>query len=165
MQKFGLFLSLILLASTSFADEYVIGLSVDDVFEQTHTQTGALLVEYHAEPFHTKTNSDYSFAAVGQIDEDSDVFVGLGVHAQWELGHSPWFVEGSFTPGYYDYSSDDDGTDLGGHILFRTLLGLGYQLTDESKFSVSLDHRSNAGLDEEANPGNETLAFKYTFDL
>ena len=159
MKYFASILTFTLTTSTAFAGDYVIGLGVDDVFDQTDTTTGAVVIEYHADPFYDGARADYSFAAAGQVDGDGDIFIGIGVHAEWSIGTGPWFVEGSFMPGYYDEGSD--GSDLGGNVQFRTLLGVGYRLTDTSSISLAIDHRSNADI-EDINPGNETLALRYT---
>ncbi|MGA9412413.1 MAG: hypothetical protein WBV78_18460, partial [Roseobacter sp.] len=84
------------------ADEYAIGLGQDDVLNQTDTQSVAFVIEYHASPFFSGNISDYSLVVAGQVDGDSDVWLGIGVYALWSVRFSNWFFEGSFMPGYYD---------------------------------------------------------------
>lgn len=146
--------------SPAVADEFVVGLGQDDVLDQTGTEAAALVLEYHANPFFSGEIADYSVAVAGQVDEDSDVFLGVGVYALWSLRQSDWFFEGSFMPGYYDKGSG--GTPLGGNVQFRTLVGFGYKLSDTSRISLAIDHKSNADL-EDKNPGSETLVLRYTF--
>lgn len=156
-------LLLALTAPTSlFAGEYVLGLGYDDVLDQTGTEAAAFVVEYHFDPFYSGERASYGWGFAGQVDTDSDVFVGFGVHANWAIGSGNWFVEGSFMPGYYDEGSS--GTDLGGNVQFRSLIGIGYALTAERKLSLAIDHKSNADI-EDRNPGSETLVLRYTVDF
>lgn len=159
MQYIASILTFALTASTAAADEFVFGLGVDDVFDQTDTTAVAVVLEYHADPFYAGRVSEYSFAAAAQVDGDSDVFVGVGVHAHWSVGDGPWYVEGSWMPGYYDQGSG--GSPLDGNLQFRTLLGVGYELSATRKISVAVDHTSNADI-EDTNPGSETLSVRYS---
>lgn len=162
MKYIASILTFTLISSSVSAGEFVLGLGYDDVLDQTDTQAGALIVEYHADPFFAGSRAGYSLAGAAQIDGDGDVFVGVGVYALWSIGEGPWFVEGSFMPGYYDQGSG--GTPLDGNLQFRTLLGVGYKLTDSSRISLAIDHKSNADI-EDTNPGSETLVVRYTFDF
>ena len=159
MKKIAFLMIVLFNATIVSADEFVFGLGYDDVFDQTDTQSGAFVFEYHANPFYEGSTSAYSFGGAAQVDGDGDVFVGLGVTANWSIGDGPWFVEGSFMPGYYDQGSD--GTPLEGNVQFRTLLGLGYSFGGQRSISLSIDHKSNANLEDE-NPGSETLTLRYT---
>lgn len=69
-----------------------------------------------------------------------------------------WFVEGSLAAGYYDAGSR--GMDLGGNVQFRTLAGIGYRVSYRSRISISIDHLSNAGI-EDSNPGREAVTVRY----
>ncbi len=162
MKIFASILTLTLATSHAVAGDFVVGLGVDDVLDQTDTQSGALIIEYHANPFFSGERSAYSLAGAGQIDGDGDVFIGVGVSGIWSIGQGPWFVEGSFMPGYYDAGSG--GSELGGNLQFRSLVGVGYRLTDTSRISVAIDHKSNADI-EDVNPGSETLAVRYFLDF
>ncbi len=147
------------ITSQVVADEYVIGLGQDDVLNATDTQSVAFVIEYHANPFFSGDISDYSLAVAGQVDGDSDVWLGIGVYALWSVRDSNWFFDGSFMPGYYGRGSD--GTPLGGNIQFRSLVGVGYKISNTQRVSLAIDHKSNAGL-EDKNPGSETLVLRYT---
>ncbi|WP_415400870.1 acyloxyacyl hydrolase [Tateyamaria sp. SN3-11] len=137
----------------------MIGVGVDDVLNQTDTQAGAVIFEYHSDPFYEGERSEYSIAVAGQVDGDGDVFVGIGAYALWSLGQGPWFVEASLIPGYY--SQGTGGSPLDGNIQIRTLVGVGVRLSDRSRISLAIDHKSNADI-EDTNPGNETLSIRYT---
>ncbi|GFE49049.1 hypothetical protein So717_08020 [Roseobacter cerasinus] len=162
MKTFASVLTFTLATSPAFAGDLITGLGVDDVFDQTDTETGALIIEYHADPFYSGQIASYSLAGAGQIDGDGDVFIGVGVSAIWSIGQGPWFVEGSFMPGYYDAGSG--GSELGGNLQFRSLIGVGYKLANNSRISIAIDHKSNADI-EDINPGSETLAVRYSFDF
>ena len=150
--------TLALSASTALAADLIVGLGQDDVFDQTDTQAAALVVEYHADPFWSGQRAAYGLAVAGQVDGDGDLFFGIGVAAKWGLGSGPWYVEASYMPAYYDKGSG--GSPLGGNLQFRTLLGLGYELSEHRSISIAVDHKSNGGI-EDQNPGGETLAFRY----
>ena len=160
MRYIASILTFILSTSAVSADEFVLGIGADDVLDQTDTSSGAFIAEYHADPFRTGRSAQYSIAVAGQVDGDGDIFFGAGVYAKWSLGEGPWFLEGSFMPGYYDQGTG--GSPLDGNLQFRTLFGVGYNLTDNSRISLAIDHKSNAGI-EDTNPGGETLAIRYTF--
>ena len=146
------------LASAASADTFVLGVGYDDVFGQTDTESVALVVEYHRSPFYQGEVASYSIAGAAQVDSDGDVFVGVGVSAKWVLNKSRWFVEGSLMPGYYDQGSG--GTPLSGNIQFRTLVGIGYDISDKIAVSLALDHKSNASIERD-NPGSETVVLRY----
>ena len=158
MQHLTTALFLMLSTSAAYSGEVVLGLGLDDVLEHTNTSAPAIVAEYHASPFFEGRQAAYSYAVAAQIDNDRDIFIGAGLSAQWQLNDSPWFIEGSFMPGFY--TKGTDGTPLNGKVQFRTLIGLGYKLNDTSRVSLALDHKSNARL-KSPNPGSETLAIRY----
>lgn len=65
----------------------------------------------------------------------------------------------SFAIGAYDRGS---GKDLGHSIEFRSQIELAYRFDDRSRLAISLNHMSNASLDE-VNPGTESLMLTYAF--
>ncbi len=92
-----------------------------------------------------------------QANDDGDTYVGIGLSALWNTSEN-WFIEGSLATGYYGEGSD--GTDLGGELQFRTLIGFGYMLSDRASLSLAIDHLSNAGIEDE-NPGREAVWIRY----
>jgi len=139
------------------AGDYVVGLGVDNIDGNDFDEAVSLQLEYHADPFADLSWGSFSFMGALEFDEDSDVFVGVGVSALWNLS-STWFVEGSFAPGYYDEGSD--GKDLGGNLQFRTLVGVGYRVSDAARVSLGFTHLSNAGI-EDLNPGRDAVFLRY----
>jgi lipid A 3-O-deacylase len=158
MQYLTTALFFVLSTSAAYSGEVVLGLGLDDVLDHTDTSAPAIVAEYHSSPFFEGRQAAYSYAVAAQIDNDRDIFIGAGLSAQWKLIDSPWFIEGSFMPGFY--TKGTDGTPLNGKVQFRTLIGLGYELNDTSRVSLALDHKSNARL-RSPNPGSETLAIRY----
>ena len=63
----------------------------------------------------------------------------------------------SFAIGAYDRGS---GKDLGHSIEFRSQIELAYRFDDRSRLAISLNHMSNASIDE-VNPGTESLMLTY----
>ena len=143
-------------ASQISAQEFVFGIGVDNV-DGPSDETVGVHVEYRTAPFKEFSAVDLSWMLVGHLDGDGDVYLGAGVHSKWVL-KSKWFVEASFAAGYYDEGSG--GNDLGGNVQFRSLLGLGYQLSENRSLSLAIDHLSNAGL-EDRNPGREAINLRY----
>lgn len=96
------------------------------------------------------------------ITGDGGTWVGAG--AKWttqSVIDSPFFIEASFMPGFYQRN---DSPDLGGHLHFRSALGMGYTFENGGNIAVSYDHRSN-GDTSDINPGLETLAVRYAIAL
>lgn len=143
------------------ADTVVLGIGVDNLDATGANEAGAFQLEYHAEPMGQLLSGDLALMGVAQADADGDVFVGGGLSLTWQ-GRGKWFVESSLAAGYYDAGSD--GLDLGGNVMFRTLLGVGYAISDTSRISLAVDHLSNAGL-ETVNPGRNAVHVRYGFNF
>ena len=118
---------------------------------------GGMVLEYHKGGEFSGEAKNWPWAAAIRADADSDLWVGAGVHRQFNLS-SRLFIEASFMPGYYN----PEDTDLGGNIHFRTLAGLGLRLGGDSALSVSVDHLSNGGLTS-SNPGSELVSVRYIY--
>jgi lipid A 3-O-deacylase len=57
----------------------------------------------------------------------------------------------SFGPGFNNgeiHSTDPDRKSLGGHVLFREALDIGYRITPVYEVSLHVDHISNGGFDQ-----------------
>ena len=85
-----------------------------------------------------------------------EVWLGFGQTYLLHPDGSPIYVEFHAMTGFYE---NNGGFDLGGPIIFRSGLELGYETIAGWRYSLSYDHRSNAGLYEE-NPGVETYMFR-----
>ena len=67
-----------------------------------------------------------------------------------------WHLALSFVPGVYHAGNDED---LGGWLMFRSGIELGYSISSEWRVSLAYDHRSSGDL-WAYNPGLETLQIK-----
>ena len=90
-------------------------------------------------------------AAYGAVGILTDIFFGRRV-----------VVTPSFGAGLY---ADGDGKDLGHAIEFRSQIEFGYRFDDRSRLSLAVSHISNAGLDEDQNPGTNILSVYYHIPL
>lgn len=118
---------------------------------------GGLLLEYHKGGTFTGGAENWPWAAAFRSDADSDLWIGAGMHIQIDLSDL-FFIEASFMPGYYN----PEDSDLGGNIHFRSLVGLGVDITERSSLSIAIDHLSNGGLTAN-NPGSEFVSLRYTY--
>lgn len=139
-----------------FAADLIVGVGSANVGEATPSST-AFQIEYHSDPIWEFQRSSISAAAALQVEGNSTHYVGLGLSTIWHISDK-WFLQGSFLAGHYD--TGDDGVDLGGNVQFRSLVGLGYKLSNKASISIAIDHLSNAGL-ERSNPGRESVTVRY----
>ena len=83
----------------------------------------------------------------------------MGVAGKYELGER-FVVEASFMPGAYKTGE----TDLGGQLHFRSLIGLGYKLSESTTLSFSIDHLSNGSTQSE-NPGSDAFTLRFIYSM
>lgn len=138
------------------AGEIVLGIGLDNLGSSFSEET-VLLLEYHSDPIRTFGWGTIALFGVVETDADQDVFVGLGVSSRIPIGKR-WFGEASLAAGYYDAGADS--LDLGGNVQFRTLIGLGFELSENARLSLAVDHLSNASL-ERVNPGRNAIFLRY----
>lgn len=139
------------LAAPAAAQELSFGLTY-------HAGVGDLggVVEVHGAPVFGATGGlSGSWGVAARADSEGNAWAGAGFVLDAPVTDQ-LFVEASFMPGFY-WEGD---RDLGHHVQFRSLIGLGWTLTPESALILSLDHISNAGLSD-FNPGAETVALRY----
>jgi len=139
--------------SSVLADEVIVGGLADP------DGGGGIVVEHHFSGDFSGPAKDWPWAAAARIDADSDFWIGFGLYLDHFVSETV-FIEASFMPGYYN----PEDTDLGGNIHFRSLLGIGIAVTDQSSISLSIDHLSNGGLTSN-NPGSEAIALRYKYRL
>jgi opacity protein-like surface antigen len=152
MATIGLFLS----ATPVFATDIVVGIGAGEETDRSSSTT-AFQFEVHSNPIREFRWGNVSTTFVAQANSDKDAFVGVGLSALSNTRNN-WFIEGSFAAGYYDAGSQ--GTDLGGNLQFRSLIGVGYRLSESSSVSLAVDHISNAGLND-FNPGRNSISIRY----
>ena len=68
-----------------------------------------------------------------------------------------WVVTPSLAVGLY---SDGSGKDLGSTVEFRSQVEFAFRFASRSRIGISLNHVSNAGLDD-VNPGTEEIVLTY----
>ena len=147
------FALLLTFAQPASAAEVVVGLGTFDFDDD-----GAVVdLEYHTDPITSFRGADVSFAVVLSADTKSDIFIGAGVSAVRQIGDSPWFVEGSFAPGFFFEGSEE--TDLGQTLEFRTLIGVGRRFDNNYSLSLAASHLSNGGLSD-FNPGVNAITLR-----
>lgn len=114
-----------------------------------------IVIEYHAAPHIIRDGWSAGFGAALRVDQDEDAWVGIGFVGNMPLNDT-FFVQASFMPGYYNAGE----TVLGGNLHFRSLIGLGLNVSDTGSLVLSIDHLSNGNL-HETNPGAEAIALRY----
>ena len=117
------------------------------------------VVEYHAKEFGSYFGWSANFAGAARLDDDGDGWVGVGFAGKYELGER-FVVEASFMPGAYKTGE----TDLGGQLHFRSLIGLGYKLSESTTLSFSIDHLSNGSTQSE-NPGSDAFTLRFIYSM
>lgn len=91
----------------------------------------------------------------GEVTSDGSVFGAGGILIDIPLG--PFVFTPSFGAGLW---ASGNGKDMGSPFEFRSQLELGYQFENQSRFSVSYSHMSNASLGD-SNPGANTVSLYY----
>lgn len=147
----------VVFGQTVQAGDFVLGIGQDNIDSKGTSEAVSVQLEYQFDPIRSYTWGAVSPIGVIGYDDDNDLYIGAGMALIWNTSEN-WFVEGSLAAGYYDAGSN--GKDLGGDFQFRTLLGFGYRVTDNSRVSLALDHISNAGIYDE-NPGRNALMLRY----
>ena len=90
---------------------------------------------------------------------DPSAFLSLGpVWGARGLLGSRSFIEIAFNLALLQ-ENDFDGTDLGGHLHFKSALSIGYEF-EHASLALRFQHISNAGLNRH-NPGMNTLGVVY----
>ena len=117
------------------------------------------VVEYHAKEFGSYFGWSANFAGAARLDDDGDGWIGMGVAGKYELGER-FVVEASFMPGAYKTGE----TDLGGQLHFRSLIGVGYKLSETTTLSFSIDHLSNGSTQSE-NPGSDAFTLRFIHSM
>ena len=115
-----------------------------------------LVVEYHGAPvFGDARGFSGAWGVAARADSEANAWVGAGFALNANVTDRA-FIEASFMPGYYH----EGDTDLGYRLQFRSLIGVGWALSQDSAVILSIDHISNANLSD-VNPGAETVALRY----
>jgi len=90
------------------------------------------------------------------VNSDAGVYGYGGLLVDLFFGQR-WVMTPSFATGLY---TDGSGKDLGSAIEFRSQLEFAYRFKSCSRIAVSINHVSNASLDD-VNPGTEEIVVTY----
>jgi len=139
------------------AADLIFSLGLEGLDDDDDGQTAAVTIEYVSDPIFRSGPVQTGYATTVRVDFDNDVFIGVGISSELPLRNN-YFFESSATLGYY--GPGREGTDLGGNVQFRSVFGIGRNLSTKSAFSIAVDHTSNSSI-ENINPGIETLIVRY----
>ena len=95
------------------------------------------------------------------VTDAGGVWIGLGNTTTYTTANNRWYAQFHTMPGLY---LQGDEVDLGGSIQFRSGIEIGYENRAGVRMGLSVDHRSNAGLDSR-NPGLETVQFRVSIPI
>ncbi len=98
----------------------------------------------------------YRPAAGLSIAGDGALWIGLGSVYAIPFAGRRFYVELHFMPGLH---IPNGGFDLGGPIVFRSGIEIGYQDAEGWRYGLAYDHRSHGGLFDR-NPGMETVQYR-----
>ena len=136
----------------AFADYSVISLVRDP-----NNQSTGVVAEYHwTGALAEGDRFTAGWAKSVLADNNHNGFVGFGVSAEYQISNQN-FIEASFMPGYYK----EGNVDLGGHMHFRSTLGIGANINDSAALSFAFSHISNGNLNDH-NPGMDMFMLRVT---
>ena len=92
------------------------------------------------------------------VTTDSSAYAYAGLHWDIEVIAKQFYISPNFAAGVY---RKGDGKDLGGAINFRSGLEFEYQMPNEHRVGLAINHISNASIYNK-NPGEETLLLNYS---
>ena len=95
------------------------------------------------------------------VTNEGGFWIGLGNTTTYTTANRRWYAQFHTMPGIYLQGGE---VDLGGSIQFRSGIELGYENRQGVRMGLSVDHRSNAGLDSR-NPGLETVQFRVSIPV
>ncbi len=103
----------------------------------------------------------FQFTYGASVTDAGGIWLGLGNTTTYTTANQRWYAQFHTMPGIYLQGNE---VDLGGAIQFRSGMEVGYENRQGVRMGLSLDHRSNAGLDSR-NPGLETVQFRVSIPV
>ncbi|GAA6181128.1 hypothetical protein NBRC116594_25660 [Shimia sp. NS0008-38b] len=161
MKFLATLISLTLFCTPISAQQLIFGIGYSDFSEGSALDAQSFSIEYVGKPFREVGRLSVSLSAIASFDDEDNTFVGVGITNLYDFTDR-WFAELSFMPGVY--LEGNPLNDLGNTLEFRSLLGLGFRVTETSAISLAFDHKSNAGISTR-NPGVNTLALRYHYNF
>lgn len=157
MKHIPLCAALFLAPLAAQAQEVVLGVGFADFSTHNAKDSALFSMDYNFRPFYSNGRFDLGWGGALEIDTEGDAFAGVGLVARQGLGER-WFLSASVLPGAYFHATTP--TDLGSIFEVRSLLGIGYDLTDTSSLSLAISHKSNASTADQ-NPGVNALSLRW----
>ncbi|MEI6986487.1 MAG: acyloxyacyl hydrolase [Rhodospirillaceae bacterium] len=171
---FGSFAALVAAMPAAAADDPALMSFGGGLYDQTTLNPGLAFLKVSAQDKHYQAadiRAEYRFgkSLLAAIEPYAKLKPWLGVEATsdgavyglggilFDIPLGPFVFTPSFGAGLY---SSGSGKKLGSPIEFRTMVELGYQFDNQSRFSVGYSHISNAGITT-TNPGSNILSVYY----
>lgn len=139
------------------AQELATGIGYSDFNAPGGRDSIVLSAEWSQAPFRRFLGGDLSWSFAIDMQTQGDAYAGAGLRLRWVLGRNG-FVDAGLMPGLFHPGSA--GNNLGGALHFRSLLGLGWRLSDKDAVSLALTHKSNARL-KPVNPGLDAVMVRW----
>ena len=134
-----------------------VGISAGEWVERNASPQGEVYLRYD---FGVRRGPFRTVAGLS-VAESGETWAGIGNTYFFNIGDGGLYGELHAMPGVY---FDNGGFDLGGEIVFRSGIELGFEDRSGWRYALTYDHRSNAGLYDD-NPGVETVQFKVSVPL
>lgn len=162
MNKSGL-IALALLAGTALnataanANDYLTGYIGWHDFIDDEAESTELGVEYRFHPLAYGFRPTLGF----NVTTEGSMYGYGGFNWDVPVIDNQLYVIPNFMVGLY---GEGDGKDLGGAIEFRSGLEVAYQMPNEHRIGIAINHISNASIYDK-NPGAETLLINYSMPI
>ena len=152
MIKFNLMLANVFVVTVICSNSVLGDISSVGIYSDPNNNGFGIVAEYHSEKLRINSDgADIRWTTSVLLDNNDNGFVGTGISAEYRLSDTN-FIEASFMPGYYK----EGDVDLGGHMHFRSTLGIGTNITDSAALSFAFSHIANSGLNNR-NPGMDVV--------
>ena len=137
----------------SFAEQDKWSFSVGQFDVNDTNDSSEIRLEYLSDKnFFGDNNKMYLKPFIGlMINGDDGKYLYSGLRKDFEIS-TKWLFTPSFAVGYYDR---DNSKDLGHNVEFRSQIEFSYNIIDESRLGINLNHISNSSIGE-TNPGAES---------
>jgi hypothetical protein len=151
-----------MIASDAYANDYLsFNAGIFEVFEDK--ETAQFGIEYRGDSFYqwdAAAGIELRPIIGGFVNADEALYGYAGLHLDVRLNEQ-WLISPNFAVGAYE---ENDSLDLGGPLNFRSGLELGYELSNQHRVGLVVNHISNAGI-YDRNPGENSVLVTYSVPL
>lgn len=172
-KKVAVVLFTILSSHAVTAQEIAVGLGADDILDRNRRSSdGSVLAtsaigavfELKTTPVLDYKNLSLTPTYLVQLDTGKDYYFGAGLTARFEFGQylNKFFSDFGISAGLHTENSTD--SKIKNDLKFRSTIGLGYKLENDTALIFSIDHMLDTNL-KNHNPGSETIFIRYSKDL